>query len=62
MIDSGATALFVSERFVKRNDITTKPLPHEITVHNIDGTPNKAGSITHYTRLQMKVGSYEEVT
>lgn len=62
MINSGVTALFVSEQFVKQNDIATKPLAHEIAVHNIDRTQNKAGSITHYAQLQLKVRSYEEVT
>ena len=62
MIDSGATALFLDRKFVEKNRIFKHPLSKEIAVHNIDGTKNKAGSITHYARLKLKVGQTEETT
>ena len=55
MIDSGATGLFLHQRFVKRHRIFAKPLPHPITLYNIDGTPNLAGQITHSARLYSTV-------
>ena len=62
MIDSGATALFLDRKFVEKNRIFKHPLGKEIAVHNIDGTKNKAGSITHYARLKLKVGQTKETT
>ena len=58
MIDSGATSLFIHGDFCKQHKILTVPLKQEITLYNIDGTKNEAGSITHCTRLQLTVGSY----
>ena len=59
MIDSGATALFVHDKFVRKHHIAKFPLKHEITVRNIDGTQNKAGKITHFAKLTIKLGGYE---
>jgi hypothetical protein len=57
MIDFGATALFVSKRFVQHHHIICSPLPNTITLHNIDGSKNKAGLLTHFTRLTLTIGS-----
>lgn len=60
MIDSGATALFISRRFVTKNQVFLHPLHSSIPLFNIDGTHNAAGSITHYARLQLSMGDYVE--
>jgi hypothetical protein len=57
MIDSGATALFVSKRFVQRHHIICLPLPNTIALHNINSSKNKAGSLTHFARLTLMIGS-----
>jgi predicted aspartyl protease len=62
MIDSGATALFVSKRFVQRHHIICSPLPNTIALHNIDGSKNKAGSLTHFACLTLTIGSWNEPT
>ena len=62
MIDSGATSQFLDTKFVEKNRMFKHPLNKEIAVHNIDGTKNKAGHITHYVRLKLKVGQLEEIT
>jgi hypothetical protein len=62
MIDSGATALFVSKRFVQRYHVICSPLPNTIALHNIDGSKNKAGSLTHFTRLTLTIGSWNKPT
>jgi hypothetical protein len=62
MINSGATALFVSKRFVQRHHIICSPLPNTIALHNIDGSKNKAGSLTHFARLTLTIGSWNELT
>ena len=35
-------------------------IPHPIMLYNIDGSLNKAGSITHKIKLSLKVGQDEE--
>jgi predicted aspartyl protease len=62
MIDSGATALFVSKRFVQRHKIICSPLPNTIALLNINGSKNKAGSLTHFARLTLTIGSWNELT
>ena len=56
MVDSGATALFISERFVRKNRIRTCPLQREIPLYNIDGSKNRNGEITRFASLQLCVG------
>jgi hypothetical protein len=60
MVDCGATALFISQRFVKENKIHTHLIQREIPLYNIDGSRNRAGGITRSTRLRLKVGDTEE--
>jgi hypothetical protein len=62
MIDSGATVLFVSKRFVQRHHIICSPLPNTIALHNIDGSKNKAGLLTHFAYLTLTIGSWNEPT
>jgi hypothetical protein len=57
MLDSGATAVFINERFVLKHNILRRPLTRPIALHNIDGSINKAGSLTHFARLTMNIGS-----
>ena len=60
MVDCGATALFISKRFVKTNCVRTHLLSHEIPLYNINRSQNRAGSITRTTRLRLQVGDTEE--
>ena len=60
MIDSGATAMFISQRFVNKHHVNTQPLSHTIALHNIDGTKNKASGITHSARLTLIISDYKE--
>jgi hypothetical protein len=62
MIDSGATALFVSKRFMQHQHIIYSPLPNTITLHNIDGSKNKAGLLTHFAHLTLMIGSWNKPT
>ena len=58
MVDSGATALFISPRFVAKHHIIPRSLPREIGLRNIDGTENKSGSIRYSCTLTVTVGGY----
>jgi predicted aspartyl protease len=62
MIDSGATGLFLNKRVVDQHKIMTLKLKQRIPLHNIDGSKNKAGGITHYARLNMKIGDTAKKT
>ena len=62
MIDSGATGLFIDKSFVRKHQMTLIPLKHPIRLHNIDGSNNTAGQITHFVRLHMTLGKYHEWT
>ena len=56
MVDCGATALFISERFVKTNKVHTRPLPWKVRLCNINGSENRVGSISRITCLRLQVG------
>jgi hypothetical protein len=54
LIDSGATENFINPRTVERLQLPMKQLPHPRIIYNIDGTLNKAGSITHKCQLRVQ--------
>jgi predicted aspartyl protease len=60
MVDCGATALFISERFVKRNKVCTHPLAQKIALCNIDGSRNRAGNVALMAHLRLQIGDVEE--
>ena len=60
MVDSGATSLFIDQKFAKHHKMLQEQLEYPITLYNIDGLQNEAGSITHKVRLLLKVSSDEE--
>jgi predicted aspartyl protease len=62
MIDSGATALFVSKCFMQCHHILCSPLPNTIALHNIDSSKNKAELLTHFAHLTLTIGSWNEPT
>lgn len=60
MVDSGATSVFVSHKFVEQNRVVTRKLFKEIAVRNVDGTHNKSGKIVDWCRLNLRTGTYRE--
>jgi transposase InsO family protein len=60
MVDCGATALFISEKFVEKNKVRTYRLQREIPLYNIDGSKNRAGKIARFVSLRLLVGEVEE--
>ena len=58
MVDSGATSLFISPRFVAKHHIIPHSLPREIGLRNIDGSVNKSGTIKYSCRLTVTIGRY----
>ena len=56
LIDSGATDNFIDEDTWGKLGIGKMELPKPITVHNVDGTENKQGKLTHYCWLRIVQG------
>ncbi|KAF8232696.1 hypothetical protein L208DRAFT_1065089, partial [Tricholoma matsutake] len=50
LLDSGAGGIFMSHEFTKSSGFELHPLERTIRVKNVDGTPNKKGEISHYTK------------
>jgi hypothetical protein len=57
MLDSGAMAVFINKKFVTQHNILCHLLTRPIALYNIDGSINKAGSLTHFACLIMNIGS-----
>ena len=55
LLDTGAGGKFIDQNFVRNQKIKTKDLEHPIKVFNVDGTPNKRGTITKYTWLDLTI-------
>ena len=60
MVDSGATSLFINHKFASQHWMLKEPLENPIQLFNIDGSLNKAESITHKVRLTLRVGQDKE--
>ncbi|THH00881.1 hypothetical protein EW145_g7016 [Phellinidium pouzarii] len=57
LIDSGAEGKFIDSKFVAKHRILVRKLVKPIPVHNVDGTPNQNGTITHYTLRPLLFGN-----
>ena len=58
LLDTGAGGKFINQNFVQNQKIKTKDLEHPIEVFNVDGTPNKRGTITKYTQLDLTINRH----
>ena len=59
---SGATGEFINRHYAKSNQLHTRKLSKPIPVYNVDGTPNKAGSITKVVDLILRYQNHSEWT
>jgi Retroviral aspartyl protease len=55
LLDTGAGEKFIDQNFVRNQKIETKELKYSIEVFNVDGTSNKQGTITKYTKLDLMI-------
>ena len=60
MVDSGTTVLFHDKQYTDCHKMWQIPLEIPVTLYNIDGSLNQAGSITHKVKLSLRIGQDEE--
>jgi hypothetical protein len=60
LLDSGATGMFIDREFVQRNSLETRPILKPTPVYNVDGTPNRNGSICEEYEAILEIGSHSE--
>ena len=46
---------FIDQNYVKTIGVKTKTLDKPIKVYNVDGTPNKQGTIKKYVKVNLEV-------
>jgi len=56
MIDCGAEGDFIDQTYTTIMGIKKLALDKPITVRNVDGTKNEAGTITHYVNVNLDIG------
>ena len=54
-LDSGAGGKFIDQNYARTKGLDTEPLIEPIKVYNVDGTPNKRGTIRRYVDLNIEV-------
>jgi hypothetical protein len=54
-LDCGATGKFIDQNYAKAKGIELEKLDQPIKVYNVDGTPNKKGTIRQYVDLHIEV-------
>ena len=59
LLDSGASTVFINRHFVDQHSLPTYLFRHPIPLYNIDGSINKAGSITHYVDFVLEIGDHK---
>ena len=62
LVDCGATGEFIDRHYAKSNCFNLVKLAQPIPVYNVDGTPNKAGSITEVVSLILRYKNHSERT
>ena len=55
LIDSGAQGKFIDRSLVRKLGLREHPMEKPIPVYNVDGTPNRIGSIRNYVETEMVV-------
>ena len=62
LVDCGATGSFMSWNYVECNWLNTCKLSQLIPVYNVDGSPNKSGSITKVVDAILHFNGHSERT
>ena len=54
-LDCGAGGKFIDQNYTRKKGIKMRTLKEPIRVYNVDGTPNKRGTIRHYVDLKIEI-------
>ena len=54
-VDSGAGGKFIDQNYVRTKEFRKERLSEPIKVYNVDGTPNKQGTIRYYVNLNIEI-------
>jgi len=57
LLDSGATENFINISYAQKLNLPIRRLTQERRLFNIDGTPNKAGTLKYYTNIVTRTGT-----
>jgi hypothetical protein len=57
LLDSGATENFINISYAQKLNLPIRRLTQERRLFNVDGTPNKAGTLKYYTDIVTKTGT-----
>src|SRR6266571_4801113 len=60
LLDSGAEGIIVDDGFVRANGLTLRTLVWPLPVRNVDGSPNKMGSVKHTTIQKLQIRTAED--
>src|SRR5438445_7662545 len=60
MVDTSATGDFINQDFITHAKLLTHKLSQPIPVYNVDGTPNKAGSIHEVVDVVMTYNQHSK--
>ena len=55
LLDSGASGKFIDQDYAWKIHAKRKDLERPIQVYNVDGMPNKKGTITQYVELEFEI-------
>lgn len=58
MVDSGASTIFISDRVVRELELRTEKFFRSIPLSNIDGSLNRAGDLTDFIELELRIGDH----
>ena len=54
-LDCGATGKFIDQNYARKKGLKLEQLEEPIKVYNVDGTPNKRGTIRHNVDLNIEI-------
>ena len=57
LLDSGATENFISIHYTRRLGLPIQRLTQERRLFNVNGTPNKAGTLKYFTDITIRTGT-----
>jgi len=60
LLDCGATGSFIDRDFVRSKGMNTRTLSHNISVFNVDGSPNEAGQISEVVNVVLQYKTHSE--